>query len=173
MDIDPRTYPSRTFVRFTAHNQLKADATGQTITASVQRLGGKSYVQQAIPDGEFPSIISGSSGFKMGMSVSPIGDESITDGDIGNSQAADPLGDAASLSCDNEAQMCGVDETLFEEIIKTTITPNRFPDLYQCCGTQKAAMEVEAIVAAEVVASYRQIKQKQDCPIVQRLNNLL
>jgi hypothetical protein len=54
MDINPKTYPSRAFIRFTAHNQLTADATGRSVVASVQRLGGKTYMQAAEPEGEAP-----------------------------------------------------------------------------------------------------------------------
>lgn len=170
MDIDPRTYPSRTFVRFTAHNQLMADATGMPITASIQRLGGNTYTQQVLPEGESPSSLNDpngtESGFSMGLSMNPISDKNTTD------SGAEMVGSAEPTS-EDEASVCGVDEALFEEIIKTTLNPNRFPELYQCCGTQKAAAEVETRVAAEVVAAYRQINRKQNCPIVQRLNSLL
>ncbi|EKU97512.1 hypothetical protein Lepto7375DRAFT_6708 [Leptolyngbya sp. PCC 7375] len=177
MDIDPRTYPSRTFVRFTAHNQLQADATGVPVTASVQRLGGDSYTQQAIPDGDSPSIMHGSSGFSMGFSVSPANDENPieepTHGGGENDQTLMPFEEPADLECENQASISGVDEALFEDIIKTTINPNSCPELFQSCGTQEAAKALEARIAARIVAAYRKIKQQQDCPIVQRFNNLL
>ena len=177
MDIDPKTYPSRMFVRFTAHNQLTADASGQTITVSVQRLGGDNYVQQAIPDGESPSLATDSGsfacGFRMGLSVNPTSAENTTQGGKDESQDSKPSGEPSGLMGGDKSPKCGIDEVLFEEIVQTLFNPNRYPELYHSSGTQKAATEVEARVAVEIVTAYRTIKQKQDCPIVQRLNSLL
>lgn len=177
MDIDPKTYPSRTFARFTARNQLMADATGRPIMASVQRLGGKTYIQEAIPDGDAPSIAKDPSdfatGLHLGLSISPT-DLANTPGSSNQDRdGATSLNQEVSSESPNTSQSLGIDEALFEEVVKITFSPNRCPDLYQSCGTQEAAMEVEATVAAEIVAAYRQIKQKQDCPIVQSLNKLL
>lgn len=177
MDIDPKTYPSRMFARFTAHNQLMADVTGQTITSSVQRLGGATYMQQAIPDGDSPSISTDSSprsgGFRMGFSINPSSAEDTTRRVRGESHDCQPLGALSALESGDDCLSNGIDEALFEEIVQTTFSPNRYPELYQSCGTQKAATEVETRVAAEIVAAYRTIKRKQDCLIVQSLNNLL
>jgi hypothetical protein len=176
MDIDPKTYPSRTFARFTAHNQLVADATGRTITASVQRLGGQTYMQEAIPDGEMPSLSQNPSGFAagftMGLSVKPTTPESTPPGSSDKDRNS-PSDQVSSLEPENQLSNSGLDEALFEEIVKTTLNPQQYPELYQCCGTQKAAMAVEDRVAAEIVTAYRFIKQKQACPIVQSLNQLL
>ncbi|HEY9661128.1 MAG TPA: hypothetical protein V6C65_21965, partial [Allocoleopsis sp.] len=49
MEIDPGTYPSRAFIRFTAQNQLLSDLTGQPILMIVQRLGEESCTQHVIP----------------------------------------------------------------------------------------------------------------------------
>lgn len=179
MDIDPKTYPSRMFARFTARNQLMADVTGQTILSAVKRLGGATYMQQAIPDGDSPSISTDSSprsgGFRMGFSMNPSSAEDTTPRVRGENQDSQlPLGALSAL--ESEGDDCpsnGIDEALFEEIVRTTISPNRYPELYQSCGTQKAAAEVETRVAAEIVAAYRTIKRKQACLIVQSLNNLL
>lgn len=130
METDPKTYPSRAFIRFTAQNQLKADLTGQSFTASVQRLGGESYAQQITP-----------------------------------SSTAESIGEAF--------EDAALDEVLFEEIVSTTFNKNRYPELYQSCGTQRAAKAVEARVAADLIDTYLQIKRKQKCPIVKRLNALL
>ena len=142
MDIDPKNYPSRTFVRFTARNQLMADASGQPITMSVNRFGGNTYLQQAIPGEEFLSTDSGSFS-------------------------------GSSPGADNEALTYGIDEVLFAEIVKTTFNPSSYPELYQSCGTRKAAADIEARVADEIVTAYRSIKQKQNCPIVQSWNSRL
>ena len=160
MDIDPRTYPSRTFVRFTAHNQLQADATGKPITAAIKRTGCNTYVQKAIPGGEFPPPISDSDsgdGFGLGFSM----DSTCSDGT--------ETGGCAVAAATHE-----FDDALFEEIVKTTFSAKRYPELYQSCGTQAAAAKVETRVATEIVSAYRRINQKQqDCLIVQRLNSLL
>lgn len=171
MDIDPKTYPSRTFARFTAHNQLMADLTGQPVVASVQRLGGKTFMQEALPDGEAPSVKSGSeassSAFRMNMSVDMAGQQGR------DRQAPDLSGETPESDLETSLLEPSLDEALFAEIVKTTLNPTRFPDLYRSCGTQEAAMEVEALVAAEIVSVYRRIKQNQDCSVVQGLNKLL
>lgn len=171
MDIDPKTYPSRTFARFTAHNQLMADITGQPIVASVQRLGGKTFTQEAIPDGEAPSVKSdseaSSSAFQMNMSINVAGHQGR------DRQAPGLSGDTPESDLETSLPGPSLDEALFAEIVKTTLNPTRFPDLYRSCGTQEAAMEVEAMVAAEIVSAYRRIKQNQDCSVVQGLNKLL
>ncbi|MDJ0702921.1 MAG: hypothetical protein QNJ46_06530 [Leptolyngbyaceae cyanobacterium MO_188.B28] len=176
MDIDPKTYPSRVFARFTAHTQLTADATGQPITTAVQRLGGDTYSQQVIPDGESPAISTDSGsfagGFTRGLSANPTSAEDTTHGGNESQDSKSPM-DPPSLESGNESPTCGIDEALFEEIVQTLFNPNRCPELYHSCGTQKAAKEVEARVSADIVAAYRQIKRKQACPIVQRLNTLL
>jgi hypothetical protein len=168
MDINPKTYPSRAFIRFTAHNQLTADATGRSVVASVQRLGGKTYMQAAEPEGEAPLETNdrdSSFGLHLGMSFQPKVSK--------NSPVEEPNPLSREPEAKPQPQSCGIDEALFEAIVKTTLNPNRFPDLYQSCGTQQAAMKVETAVAAEIVAAYRQIKQQRECPIVQGLNNLL
>jgi predicted nucleic acid-binding protein len=130
MEIDPSTYPSRAFIRFTAQNQLRANLTGESITVSVQRLGEAGSLQQVTPH-----------------------------------HTMEATSDAPEDSL--------LDEVLFEEIAKTTFSANRYPELYQPCGTQRAAKAIEAQVAAEIVEAYHQIKQRQKCPLVERLNNLL
>jgi DNA-binding GntR family transcriptional regulator len=130
MTLDPNTYPSRSFIRFSAQNQLRADLTGQSFTAVIKRSGGESYVQQVAPRNSADSV-------------------------------CEVLEDTT------------LDEALFEEIARTTFTTNRYPELYQSCGTQSAAKAVEARVAAELVETYLQITLKQRCPIVQSLNNRL
>lgn len=172
MDIDPKTFPSRTFARFMAHNQLMADATGRPIVAAVQRLGGKTFTQEVVPDGQAPTITQ-DSGFQMGMSVNTTPLENVPQRDDLAQSAPTPPDELADCHLEALTAQQGIDETLFGEVVKNTINSNRFPELYQSCGTQEAAMEVEAVVAAEIVAAYRRIKQKQDCPIVQGLNKLL
>jgi hypothetical protein len=130
MDIDPRTYPSRAFIRFTAQNQLRADLTGQSFTTSVKRADGETYIQQVNP-----------------------------------SDLAEPISEVPEDRI--------LDEVLFEEIAEITCSANRYPELYRSCGTQQAAKALETQVAAEMVAAYLQIKLKQRCPIVARLNALL
>lgn len=130
MEIDPTTYPSRAFIRFMAQNQLKADLTGLSFTATVQRADGDAYVQSVEPSNPTESF-----------------SEAPEDAEL--------------------------DEVLFEEIARTLFNSKRYPELYESCGTQKAAKALEAKVAAELVQSYLQIKRKQRCPIVERLNALL
>jgi hypothetical protein len=74
---------------------------------------------------------------------------------------------------DSMFQPNSLDEALFEEIARVTFSDNRHPELYQSCGTRRAAANVEASIAAEIVSTYKEITQKQQCPIVQKLNDLL
>lgn len=169
MEIDPKTYPSRSFIRFTAQNQILADITGQPINTFVQRFGGESYVQQVIP-GDQPNPKSSNSNnsgadLRMGLSVNPVTPDSLFDSH--NSQ------NTSEQVSENNPQESIFDEKLFEEIAKITFSPNRYPELYQSCGTSRAAVAVETQVADEIVATYKRIKQQQDCPVVQSLNALL
>lgn len=129
MNIDPSTYPSRAFIRFTAENQLQADLTGKSFTTMTQRLGEEHSVQEVTP---------------------------------GDPMEATDLPENATL-----------DQALFEEIAQITFNSNRYPELYQSCGTRKAAKAVELRVAAELVATYKWIKRARECPIVQSLNRRL
>ncbi len=131
MKIDPTTYPSRAFIRFTAQNQLLADLTGEPMLTMVKRSGGENYAQQVKPD------------------------------------------DRSILPASESAESASLDEALFEEIAKTTFHINHHPELYKSCGTQQAASQVEAHIAAEIVETYKQIKRRQEWAIVQRLNALL
>lgn len=130
MEIDPRTYPSRAFIRFTAQNQLRADLTGQSFIANVHRGHEESYVKHITPSN-------------------------------------------ASAAMSDASEDAVLDEALFEEIAKTAFNAVRHPELYQSCGTAKAAKAVEDKVTAELIEAYLQIKLKQRCPIVARLNALL
>jgi hypothetical protein len=66
-----------------------------------------------------------------------------------------------------------LDEELFEEVAQIVFNSNRYPELYESCGSKRAAAAVEARIADEFVETYKQIKQKQNCSLVQRLNSLL
>ncbi|NER80844.1 MAG: hypothetical protein F6K42_14995 [Leptolyngbya sp. SIO1D8] len=181
MDSDPKNYPSRMFIRFTARNQLTADATGRPIAAMVQRFGGEAYVQRMIPENESSSSSVAEGGFSedLGLEFSmdsiPSGDP--TDHPLENNQAHVTPDKAPQVETDNTAVVpnadCCIDDALFSEIVKTTFNHSRYPELFQSCGTSQAAREVEAKVAADIIASYRQIKRRQSSPVVQGLNKLL
>jgi hypothetical protein len=174
MDIDPRTYPTRMYIRFLAHQQLVADQTGQPITVLMQRLGREPYVQTITPGDEAPGLApnagnaTGDPSLRIGVSVTPTRD---------NTGADTFSADAAELNSPAPTATSGVDTAidtaLFDEIVQTLFNPTCHPELYQSCGTIAAAAELETQLAAEIVATYRQIKQQQDCPTVQSLNKLL
>jgi len=81
--------------------------------------------------------------------------------------------DADASSENTVSESATLDEALFEEIAKTSFSPNRYPELYQSCGTRRAAAAIEIQVANEIVAIYKEIKKQQQNPIVQNLNSLL
>ncbi|MBE7380680.1 MAG: hypothetical protein F6J95_004645 [Leptolyngbya sp. SIO1E4] len=166
MDSDPKNYPSRMFIRFTARNQLIADATGRPIAAMVQRLGGDAYVQRVNPETEAPALAADddADGFLEGVSLEMSPDL--------QTQSGTPETETGKDASQGDVDCC-VDDALFAEIVKTTLNPSHHPELYQPCQTSQLAKAIEASVAAEIVATYRQIKRKQTCPIVQGLNKLL
>ena len=179
MDIDPKTYPTRMFIRLVAHQQLLADATGQPISVMMQRSGREPYVQSLSPDADFPGQTSNSQDFVDGLSFSM--GASVNPTEAG---AKDPKSfeDALSMPAQGQAidpkqgqntSSSEIDEALFADLVKNAFYPSRNPELYQSCGTAKAAAAVETRVIAEIVAAYRQIKSKQGCPVVQGLNKLL
>ncbi len=163
--LDANRYPSRTFIRFTAHNQLLADLTGETVTASVQQWGGQTYVQTAQPGKALPSL-SNQSGAETGQLTLEMALHRSTD--------PTPLSQstAPSLSQANPAAPV-IDEDLFSEVTQTLFQVCRNPRLYQDCGSPEGARAVEGEVATEIIATYRQIKQNQASSIVQRLNQQL
>jgi hypothetical protein len=126
MPLDPSTYPSRAFIRFTAQNQLLADITGSPVDTFVNRGNGETSTQQVMP----------SEGSNTPLETT-------------------------------------LDEELFEEVAQIVFNSNRYPELYESCGSKRAAAAVEARVANEFVETYKQIKQRQNCAFVQRLNSLL
>ncbi|MBU6230101.1 MAG: hypothetical protein KGQ93_10455 [Cyanobacteria bacterium REEB459] len=163
--LDPNLYPSRAFIRFTAHNQLLADLTGETVTASVQRWGGQTYLQTAQPGKALPSLSrqseAGAAQLTLGMALHPSPNPTPLSQDMAPSLSqADPVAPAIA-------------EDLFTEVTQTLFQACRSPQLYQDCGSPEAAKAVEEEVAAEIIATYRQIKQNQTSPIVQRLNQQL
>jgi len=163
--LDPSLYPSRAFIRFTAHNQLLADLIGETVTASVQRWGGQTYLQTAQPGKTLPSLSNqsdaGAGQLTLGMALH-------------TSPNPDPLSlrTAASLS-QADPVAPAIDEDLFTEVTQTLFQVCRNPKLYQDCGSPEGARTVEGEVATEIIAAYRQIKRNQTSPIVQRLNQQL
>jgi hypothetical protein len=163
--LDPTVYPSRTFIRFTAHNQLLADLTGETVTATVQRAGGPAYVQIALPGKALPSLSNpsgtGAGHLTLGMTLH----RSPDPGSLPQDTAA------ALREADPPAPT--IDEDLFTEVTQTLFQVCRNPKLYQDCGNPEAARAVEGEVATEIIATYRQIKRNQASPVVQRLNQQL
>lgn len=163
--LDPNLYPSRAFIRFTAHNQLLADLTGETVTASVQRWGGQTYIQTAQPGKALPSLSNqsdaGAGQLTLGMALrtSPNPD-SVSQHTAPSLDQADPVAPE-------------IDEELLTEVIQTLFQVCRNPKLYQDCGSPKEARAVEGEVAEEIIATYRKIKRNQTSPIIQRLNQQL
>lgn len=149
MKIDASTYPSRAFIRFTAQNQLLADLTGRPITTVIQRHVGESYVQPVLPTNRADKT-----------------DQLASLGEPASQNIAE-----GSKNTVSEPET--LDEALFEEIARTSFSPNRYPELYQSCGTRRAAAAIEIQVANEIVAIYQQIKKQQRNPMVQNLNGLL
>lgn len=66
-----------------------------------------------------------------------------------------------------------LDEELFLEIATTLFQPEKNQELYQKCYSREKSAAIENRIADELVQTYKQIKSRQNNPIVQRLNALL
>ena len=152
----------------------------------VKRFGGESYIQEITPSEHPETAQPGADSSEINSSDLGLSLDFVSSNDkSGGSdfeqlssqegQGAGQNGEAESLgpNCDPVQQSGAIDEALFGEISKTLFNLNRSPELYQSCGTKGAAATVEARIVEEIVETYKQIKLKQECPIVQSLNALL
>ena len=133
--------------------------------ASVQRWGGQTYIQAAQPGKALPALSNqsdaGAGQLTLGMALH-------------TSPNPDPLSQDRAASLNQVDPVApAIDENLLTEVIQTLFQVCRNPKLYQDCGNPKEARAVEGEVAAEIIATYRQIKRNQASPIVQRLNQQL
>lgn len=159
MDINPANYPSRMFIRFLAETQIVADSGNQVINMYVKRLNNKAFTLTATPGLQFPKVESyREAGFNLDLSIKP----------------AEPIDINASCEQENVSiNYPSFDESLFEDICKTTFKAPYNKYLYQDCGNQEAAFSVEKEVAAEVIAAYRKIKKNSESSTIKSLNALL
>lgn len=159
MHINPANYPSTMFICFLAETQLVADSGNQVINMYVKRLNNKAFTLMATPGLQFPKVESyREAGFNLDLSIKPA--ELI---DI-------------NASCEQEnvsISYPSFDESLFEDICKTTFKAPHNKYLYQDCGNQEAAFNVEKEVAAEVIAAYRKIKKNLESSTIKNLNALI
>ncbi len=152
----------------------------------VRRFGGETYIQKITPSDqpETDQLNSKSADLNPGDLGLPLdvfsskehsGESNFEPPSPQESEAAGQTDEAEILGpdCDPAQQTEAIDEALFGEITKTLFNLNRNPELYQSCGTKRAAAAVEARIAEDIVDTYKQIKLKQECPIVQSLNALL
>lgn len=138
-------YPTRSFIRFQAKNQIIADLAGEEITSFVQRPGASQEEGTVTPN---PDWLNHSSG---------------------DAPDCPPQSSASNTA----AMLLPFDEALFSELAKTVFHPDRHPELYQPCDSQADAMAIENQVIAELVETYERIARNQTDERVQRLNALL
>lgn len=144
------------------------------MTAVVQRLGRESYVQKITPNDE-PGTIrldDSNSGFSFGLSLNALNSSDINRADTQNLPVPPELENIADATSP-DILPASLDEDLFNEIVTNTFKPIRNPELYQSCGTPKAAADVELRITGEIIETYRQIKLNQQRSTVQSLNGLL
>lgn len=168
MEFDPKTYPSRTFIRFLAHQQLLADASGQPIQVAMQRLDRPPYLQTLTPGSDVATSKTSSQDMSMGLGLRMTLSANPTGKDQG--QGDRPTGQISARQGKNKSP---IDENLFEEVVKTAFNSDRNLEIYQSCGTVTGAEAVELGVIREIVSTYRQIQQNRTSPTVQNLNKLL
>lgn len=65
------------------------------------------------------------------------------------------------------------DESLFQDVARTTFHAERHPELFVTHSSAAHVKAIEQQVATEIVETYRHIKQNQERSDVQRLNTLL
>jgi hypothetical protein len=158
------------FIRFIAQKQLLADVTGQKTSLKAKRRGKGLFHQQFLPDRPVPTQATETS------ATLDANGESQHSGLPEETSSTLPWGDSQGprSAANPQSQLGGrVDEALLEDIFRTAITPQNWPDLYQACDTPAAATELELKAAAEIVATYRRIQANQANPLVQTLNQLL
>lgn len=66
-----------------------------------------------------------------------------------------------------------LDEALIKEISATLLQSELYRSLYSQCRSKREAANITDRMIDELVASYRQIKQQQQNPLIQQLNSLL
>jgi|GEM_PF-1096127 len=182
MDFDPKTVPSRMFIRFIAHEQLMADMTGEATTVNLKRLGREPFVQEILPGGKPPlsymypgdseDPIRGDE-LTMRMSMNWMGDRPQVDSEPSDIKASEPSDFPSPTPEDAPLEEDQIDEALFKAIVDTTFNPNQHPELFRTCDSVEAAAMVEAKLVSEIITVYRTIKAQQANPIVQGLNKLL
>ncbi|MGB3494279.1 MAG: hypothetical protein WBA57_16230 [Elainellaceae cyanobacterium] len=145
-------YPTRSFIRFQAKNQIIADLTGEKVTRFIERPG---IVQEQ-----------GTIEPNLDWIDSLIENPPPASGDA---QECDPQAHPSGMP----AAFFSFDEALFSELAKTTFHPDRHPELYQPCTSQQKASEIEQQVTTELVESYERITRNQTDARVKRLNALL
>ena len=67
----------------------------------------------------------------------------------------------------------GLDESLLKDISSLAFHPDQHPEIYQPCASREQAAAIEQAIAAEIVATYKQIKANETNPNIQALNALL
>lgn len=67
----------------------------------------------------------------------------------------------------------GLDERLLKEIATLTFHPDQHPEIYQPCDSREHATAIEQAIAAEIVATYKRIKENESRANVKALNALL
>ncbi|HEY9625282.1 MAG TPA: hypothetical protein V6C78_33480 [Crinalium sp.] len=176
MDFDGSIYPSRMFIRCTAHNQLLTDLTEQAISTFVQ-LEGEAYLHAIAPTEYFDvkpldledldinfNVPMAWDDFSLEFDAIELLEDPSEDDWEWETMPLTPLGSADSIS---------LDEALLEDIATTIFSSNRYPELYRAYATKEAAAEIEFYVAQEIVTTYKRILSKRHCPTVQALNQLL
>lgn len=171
--LDSSLYPSRSFIRFSARNQLIADLTGQRFPMIVKRLGEDSYVQEISPSEQSKAEQSSSkiNPGDIGLSLDFFSSSPPETQGAGGNDAGESLKDECNPTNDDEANT--VDEHLLGEICATTFNPKRNPALYVPAPSKRITLMIEQSLVAEIVETYKEIKLKQKSVIVQQLNALL
>ncbi|MEM7772114.1 MAG: hypothetical protein AAF327_16580 [Cyanobacteria bacterium P01_A01_bin.37] len=148
MHSDGKTYyPTRSFIRFQAKNQLIAELMkGQELTV-VSRLRelGVAPILESKPDDEDGSA-------KSLNDSKPLATSGL------NTSATTPF---------------SVDEELFAEISSTAFHSEHHPELYQGTSSQQDVMAIERAIANEIVSAYQRILNNRTDKDIQNLNALL
>ena len=74
---------------------------------------------------------------------------------------------------DPTAEPLCISDELLRELAATVFNSSRYQTLLQYCRSQSDADAIEDRVAAELAETYQYIRQRQQDPVVQRLNALL
>ncbi len=152
MHSDGKTYyPTRSYIRFQAKNQLIEDLMEGHLSTAVNHVGQSGVT------------------FTLNADVDISSDISPDSAQLNDSPELQDMGNINTWP----TLKLPLDEGLFAEITSTTFHHDRHPELYQPNASMYDVAAIEQAIAIEIVSTYKQILKNRSDQHVQNLNALL